>query len=232
MRQLIAIVLGTIVLSACSSGGSATSSPIASGPSSEAPSLVPTFLPPITASPAAAPSPAPSSDTTAVDLANVESQPIATRAPASRCAAEDLAAHNLDRAMTLAGAPISFQFQSASPRDGSASGWSDGVPAAPIRFDASEAPQTVDTREGDVVRLEPASTITLIDGRLELYRLDADDHAGDRSPVATSDLGGNAKGLDIPLPTQTGRWLLSTYAHWQTDCASGDGYVDLLLITT
>jgi len=133
--------------------------------------------------------------------------------------------------MTLGDTPITYQFQTGSPRDDSAGGWSDSVPGPPIRFDLGEH-QTVEANAGDVVRLEPASTITLIDGRLEVYRLDADDRAGNGVLAATVDLGGDADGLDVPLPTQSGRWLLSVYAHWQSDCASGDGYVDLLLITT
>jgi hypothetical protein len=133
--------------------------------------------------------------------------------------------------MTLADAPIVYQFQSGGSRDGQF-GWSDSVPAPPLRFDAFEEHETVEARVGDVVRLEPAPTITLIDGRLELYRLDAADHAGDAEPVASADLGGDASGLDVPLPTQAGRWLLSVYTYWQTDCAGGDGYVDLLVITT
>ncbi len=167
-----------------------------------------------------------------MDLADVESQPIETRAPASGCTADDWAARSLDPAMTLAKTPITFQFQSGGPRDGSAGGWSTGVPEPPIRFDADDKHQTLEARSGTVARLEPAPTITLIDGSLDLYRLDADDHAGTGLPVATTDLGGTPNGLDVPLPTQAGRWLLSAYAHWQTGCASGDGYVDLLLITT
>ena len=96
----------------------------------------------------------------------------------------------------------------------------------------SRSIETVKARAGEVVRFEPAPTITLIDGQLELYRLDAADHAGDVDPVAKVDLGGDANGLAVPLPTEAGRWLLSVYTHWQTDCAGGDGYVDLLLITT
>jgi hypothetical protein len=217
MRHLIAIILGSVV-AACSP----SPSPIASVPSSQAPTE-----PPINA-----PSTTPASDETSVDLADVESQPIATRAPSSGCTADDWAGPNLDRTMTLADQPISFQFQTASPRDGSAGGWSDGVPPPPIRFDAHDTHQTVEAMAGSVTRLEPAPTITLTEGTLDLYRLDANDHAGDGLPVATTDLGGDVNALDVPLPTQAGRWLLSAYAHWQTGCASGDGYVDLLLITT
>jgi len=134
--------------------------------------------------------------------------------------------------MALADTPISFQFQSGAPRDDSASGWSDSVPGPAIRFDASEEHVTVKAGAGSVARLEPASTVTLIDGRLELYRLDAGDRAGDDGvPDTAVDLEGDSDGLDVPLPTAAGRWLLSVYAHWQTDCAAGDGFVDLLLIT-
>jgi len=134
--------------------------------------------------------------------------------------------------MTLADSPISFVFQSGSPRDENAFGWSDSVPYPAVRFDMNDEHQTVGASAGGVTRLEPASTITLIDGRLELYRLDTDDRAGDAEPVARLELGGDADGLDVPLPTSAGRWLLSFYAHWQSDCLSGDGFVDLLLITT
>lgn len=133
--------------------------------------------------------------------------------------------------MTLAGTPIAYTFQSGSSRNGTFN-WSDGVPGPAIRFDSTEEHQTVKARAGSVVRFRPPSTITLIDGKLELYRLDRADHAGDGEPGATRRLGGTTKGLDVPLPTEVGRWLLSVYSHWQTDCAYGDGYIDLLLITT
>jgi len=231
MRLLTAIILCMVVLSACATAGSPSSAPIA-GVASPTASSAATTEPPNTSPPTAAPSPASASAVESVDLADVESQPIATRAPASGCTADDWAAASLDRAMTLADTPVSFQFQSGGPRDARAGGWSTGVPAAPIRFDAESEHQTVEALAGTVARLKPAATITLIDGTLDLYRLDADDHAGTGLPVATTDLGGNVDGLDVPMPTQAGRWLLSAYAHWQTGCASGDGYVDLLLVTT
>lgn len=34
------------------------------------------------------------------------------------------------------------------------------------------------------------------------------------------------------MPATAGHWLLNIYGRWQTDCATGDGYVDLLLITS
>jgi hypothetical protein len=204
MHRSLGVVIGTIVLSACSVAGSPSPSPIAtiqSAPSSQVASASP---PPATSVPT----------------------------PTSGCIAEDWAPGSLDRAMALADTPISFHFQSGAPRDDSAGGWSDSVPGPAIRFDASEEHVTVEAGAGSVARLEPASTVTLIDGRLELYRLDADDRAGDDGvPDAAVDLGGDSDGLDIPLPTAAGRWLRSVYAPWQTDCAAGDGYVDLLLIT-
>jgi hypothetical protein len=232
MRTLIAVILGTVVLSACSTAGAPSSSPIASVPALPSPSAAPATKVPTMAPATPAPSSTPRPEPAAVDLADVEIRPIATRAPAASCTAEDGTASSLDRAMSLADVPISFQFQSGGLRDDSAGVWSDSVPYPVVRFDSNDEHQTVEASAGNVVGLQPGSTITLIDGRLELYPLDADDRAGNVLPAATVDLGGDADGLDVPLPTQAGRWLLSVSAHWQTGCASGDGYVDLLLVTT
>lgn len=222
MRHLIAIGVWAIILSACTVAGSpsapSTSSPPSTGPAAS-------LTPPPTLAPTRTPA------TTTSLLASVDVRPVATRPPAAGCTPADSAAAGLDRAMVIADVPIQFQFQSGGSRDDGI-GWSDSVPGPTIRFGFGEH-QVVEAGKGTVASLEPGRSVTLIDGRLELYRLDADDHAGDGAmPAAAVDLGGDVGGLDVPLPTEHGRWLLSVYAHWQTDCATGDGYVDLLLVTS
>ena len=107
------------------------------------------------------------------------------------------------------------------------------MPGPTTRFASTSARQTVETPADRVLRLEPPSTMRLIDGQLEIYRLDPGDQIReDALPVATRDLGGDALALDIPVPTEPGRWLLNVYARWQTGCAAGDGYADVLLVTS
>ena len=133
--------------------------------------------------------------------------------------------------MSLDGTPFEIMFQSGSPRDGGPGGWSDEVPGPTIRFDAETAPK-IEATAGTVARLLSNKSVSLIDGQLELYPLDSADRVGQEAqPVARADLGGDAKGLDVPLPTESGRWLLSVRVHWQTGCSAGDAYADLLLVT-
>lgn len=219
------IAVLALVLSACSApvtSASANPTPTGSG-------LTATGAVTSPATPLPTRSPLPTQESVA--LASVEVRPISTRAPGSDCPGGGEAPGSLDRAMSLDGTPLKIIFQSGGPRDGGAGGWSDGVPGPTIRFDAETA-QTIEATANTVARLLSNESVSLIDGQLELYRLDSADRAGeDAEPVARAELGGDAKGLDVPLPAKPGRWLLSVYVHWQTDCSAGDGYADLLLVT-
>ena len=219
------IAVFALVLSACSAPAtspSANPTPTRSGVTATSTATSP-------ATPQPTPSPTPTQ--AAVALAAVDVRPLPTRAPGSDCSGGGEAPGSLDRAMSLGGTPFEIIFQSGSPRDGGAGGWSDGVPGPTIRFDAETA-QTIEATADTVARLLSNKSVSLIDGQLELYPLDSADKVGqDAEPVARADLGGDAKGLDVPLPAKSGRWLLSVYLHWQTDCSAGDGFADLLLVT-
>ena len=133
--------------------------------------------------------------------------------------------------MSINGTPFRFSFQTASHRDGGPGGWSDGVAGPTLQFDIQSTHVVVSAQSGTVVRLLTGETVTLAAGRLELYALDSNDKAESAGGLVTAtDLGGDAAGLDVPLPMVAGRWLLNVYAHWLTDCLGGDGYADLLLV--
>lgn len=219
------IAVFALVLSACSAAStppSANPTPTPSGVTATATATSP-------ATPQPTPSPTPTQ--ASVALAPVEVRPLPTRAPGSDCSSGGEAPGSLDRAMSLDGTRLEIIFQSGGPRDGGAGGWSDGVPGPTIRFDAETA-QKIEATADTVARLLSNKSVSLIEGQLELYRLDSADRAGqDAEPVARAELAGDAEGLDVPLPVERGRWLLSVYLHWQTDCSAGDGYADLLLVT-
>jgi hypothetical protein len=203
MHRSIALVAVAMILAGCSAAAAPSTAP-ATIPSSE----IPDSLPPAT--------PVPTPSTT--DLV---------------CTAADFEATGLDPAMTLAGTPFRFQWQTLSPRDGSPGGWSDSVPGPTGRFVSGEAPVVVGP-VGAVARLEPASTVTFRAAWMELYELDADDRIVDPDgpPVERADLRVVGGDLEVLMPADAGHWLLNIYGRWMTDCAEGDGYVDLLLITS
>jgi hypothetical protein len=139
---------------------------------------------------------------------------------------------DLDPEMTLDGTPFRFQYQSALPSNG-AGGWSDSVPGPTLRFGREDA-QVVEAASGSAVQLRPSDAVMFTDARMELYVLDANDelHADTATPVDASDLAVVDGALEVPMPADAGHWLLNIYGRWSTACASGDGYVDLLLITS
>ncbi len=178
-----------------------------------------------------APTPAPTIDPVA--LASVSPGSNADRPIGAACSADDFSAFGLNRAMTFAAAPIEVWFQTGSPRDGSAGGWSDSVPGPTIRYAAGFAGHAVVAAANTVAALQPGETITLLSGGLEIYPLDANDRVDeDGRPVATADTGAVDGGLLVPVPAGSGRWLLTVGFSWQSDCQEGGGYVDLLLETT
>jgi hypothetical protein len=134
--------------------------------------------------------------------------------------------------MTLSDQPVRLQFQSASPRGGDeGGGWSEGVAGPEVLFDAATA-TIVSASSGSTVRWIPNNTLLFTYGRLDVWQLDASDRPVEHGSYASVQLGGDAAGLDVPMPLDADRWLVRLYGQWQTDCINGDGYVDLLLITT
>jgi hypothetical protein len=144
----------------------------------------------------------------------------------------DTSAQLIDTSGMLGGQPLRFQVQDGGPRENATgSSWGDEVPGPTLRFSAEHA-QRITTPAGTVIRWIPTASMSLILGSEEVYALEPDDTIDERQgPGAALALGGDAAGLDVPVPVAAGHWLLSLYVWYQTDCISGDGYVDLLLIT-
>jgi hypothetical protein len=157
---------------------------------------------------------------------------IPTPVPTSGCSAADVTASGLDGAFSLGGTAIDFRFLSARARDVTLGAWSDLVPAPPVRWAGGGTHQEVIASAGAVLRLHSNDKVLLVGSRAETYRLDGDGALSeDAMPDATVELDDAPGTLDVPLPTEVGRWLLSLYLRWETACATGDGYFDLDLET-
>lgn len=98
MHRLLALAAATVILAGCSAAAAPSIDPVTTAPTASPDSM-----------PLTTPMPTPST----TDLV---------------CTAAAFEATGLDPAMTLAGTPFRFQWQTLSPRDGSPGGWSDSVP--------------------------------------------------------------------------------------------------------
>ncbi len=219
-RQLIALILGTIILTACSAPASsptrqrATAAPRRAGPGAIA-RRSRRRHPPSAAAGVGRPA-----------AATIGIAPNAGRRSLHR---RRLGRRQLDRAMTLPARRSSSSTRPAARGPAMACLVRLG-PGPTIRFGFGDGPRSwrppAARSPGSSRRRRSRSSTarwSCIGSRRTTRWTD-----GTPSPVRTRR---RRVGLDVPMPTQAGRWLLSVYAHWQTECAAGDGYVDLLLVT-